>query len=73
MNPTTSMHEPAIRDIPLCRLALAPENVRKTPPDAAARDEPTRALPDAERRVTELALAGVVDPRWAAGAGRAAP
>ena len=28
--------EPAIRDIPLCRLALAPENVRKTPPDAAA-------------------------------------
>ena len=36
MNPTTSMHEPAIRDIPLCRLALAPENVRKTPPDAAA-------------------------------------
>ena len=36
MNPTTSMHEPAIRDIPLCRLALAPENVRKTPPDEAA-------------------------------------
>ena len=37
----------------------------------AARDEPPRALPDAERRVTELALAGVVDPRWADGAGRA--
>ena len=36
MNPTTSMHEPAIRDIPLCRLALAPENVRKTPPDESA-------------------------------------
>ena len=36
MNPMTSMHEPAIRDIPLCRLALAPENVRKTPPDEAA-------------------------------------
>ena len=30
------MHEPAIRDIPLCRLALAPENVRKTPPDPQA-------------------------------------
>ncbi len=30
------MHESAIRDIPLCRLALAPENVRKTPPDEAA-------------------------------------
>ncbi len=25
---------PLIREIPLCRLALAPENVRKTPPDA---------------------------------------
>ena len=36
MNPTTSMHEPAIRDIPLCRLVLAPENVRKTPPDEGA-------------------------------------
>ena len=36
MNPMTSTHEPAIRDIPLCRLALAPENVRKTPPDEAA-------------------------------------
>ena len=36
MNPTTSMPEPAIRDIPLCRLALAPENVRKTPPDESA-------------------------------------
>ena len=30
------MHEPAIRDIPLCRLALAPENVHETPPDEAA-------------------------------------
>ena len=38
-----------------------------------AREEPPRALPDAERRVTELALAGVVDPRWADRAGRAAP
>ena len=40
---------------------------------AAARGEPPRALPDAERRVMELALAGVVDPRWAVGTGRAAP
>ena len=40
---------------------------------AVARDEPPRALPDAERRVTEIALAGVVDPRWAVGGGRAAP
>ena len=28
--------EPLIREIPLSRLALAPENVRKTPPDAQA-------------------------------------
>ena len=36
MNQTAPMHEPAIRDIPLCRLAPAPENVRKTPPDPQA-------------------------------------
>ena len=36
MNHIAPPHEPAIRDIPLCRLALAPENVRKTPPDEAA-------------------------------------
>ena len=36
MNPIASPPEAAIRDIPLCRLALAPENVRKTPPDEAA-------------------------------------
>ena len=36
MNHVAPMTEPAIRDIPLCRLALAPENVRKTPPDEAA-------------------------------------
>jgi len=36
MNHTAPMHESAIRDIPLCRPALAPENVRRTPPDAAA-------------------------------------
>ena len=36
MNHIVSMHEPAIRDILLCRRALAPENVRKLPPDEAA-------------------------------------
>ena len=36
MNQIASRPEPAIRDIPLCRLALAPENVRKTPPDESA-------------------------------------
>ena len=36
MNHTASLPETAIRDIPLCRLALAPENVRKTPPDESS-------------------------------------
>ena len=36
MNANASPPEAAIRDIPLCRLALAPENVRKTPPDENA-------------------------------------
>ncbi len=36
MNQIASPPEPAIRDIPLSCLALAPENVRKTPPDEAA-------------------------------------
>ena len=39
MNHIAPMHEPAIRDIPLCRLALAPENVRKTPPDETAESQ----------------------------------
>ena len=39
MNHIAPMPEPAIRDIPLCRLALAPENVRKTPPDEAAESQ----------------------------------
>ena len=36
MNRIASPPDPAIREIPLSNLALAPENVRKTPPDAAA-------------------------------------
>ena len=36
MNAIASPPEAAIRDIPLSCLALAPENVRKTPPDEAA-------------------------------------
>ncbi len=39
MNHIAPPHEPAIRDIPLCRLALAPENVRKTPPDEFAEEQ----------------------------------
>ena len=36
MNFIAPRAEPLIREIPLSRLALAPENVRKTPPDACA-------------------------------------
>ncbi len=36
MNFIAPRAEPLIREIPLCRLALAPENVRKTPPDPQA-------------------------------------
>ena len=36
MNRIAPVAEPRIREIPLSRLALAPENVRKTPPDAQA-------------------------------------
>ncbi|MDE0033173.1 MAG: ParB/RepB/Spo0J family partition protein [Deltaproteobacteria bacterium] len=39
MNRTTPIHEPAIRPIALDRLVIAPENVRKTPADAAAEAE----------------------------------
>ena len=46
MNQIASPHEPAIRDIPLCRLALAPENVRKTPPDEAAQVQLQASAPD---------------------------
>ena len=39
MNDTAPVHEPVIRPIALDRLSVAAENVRKTPPDAAAEAE----------------------------------
>ncbi len=39
MNHTAPIHEPAIRPVPLDRLSIAPENVRKTPPEATAEAE----------------------------------
>ena len=39
MNHIAPIHEPAIRSIPLERLFIAPENVRKTPPVAIAEAE----------------------------------
>ena len=42
MNFIAPRAEPLIREIPLSRLALAPENVRKTQPDSRADAELTR-------------------------------
>ena len=39
MNHPAPIHEPAIRTIPLDRLSIAPENVRRTPPEATAEAE----------------------------------
>ena len=39
MNRIAPPHEPLIRELPLSRLALAPENVRKTPADPVAEAE----------------------------------
>ena len=39
MNHTAPVHEPAIRPVPLDRLSIAPENVRRTPPDVNAEAE----------------------------------
>jgi len=39
MNHSAPVHETAIRPIALDGLVIAPENVRKTPPDAAAEVE----------------------------------
>ena len=39
MNHIAPLHEPLIREVPLSRLALAPENVRKTPADPVAEAE----------------------------------
>ena len=55
MNFIAPRAEPLIREIPLSRLALAPENVRKTPPYAQADAElkasiAALGLPSAHRR-----------------------
>ena len=39
MNHIAPLHKPLIREVPLSRLALAPENVRKTPADPVAEAE----------------------------------
>ena len=49
MNYIAPRAEPLIREIPLSRLALAPENVRKTPPDRRADAELSGAATNAGR------------------------
>ena len=44
MNPTDSPPDAPFRDIPLSRLELAPENVRKTPADASAQAQLTASI-----------------------------
>ena len=44
MNQIAPIHEPAIRSVALDRLFVAPENVRKTPPDANAEAEMKASL-----------------------------
>ena len=53
MNHIAPMHEPAIRDIPLCRLALAPENVRMLAP---APVEPLRQHGPGRAQLVKLGL-----------------
>ncbi len=65
MNETAKPPETRIRAIPLSQLTLAPENARKTPPDAAARDE-LRASIAAHGLIGNL----VVRPDGADGEGR---
>ncbi len=48
MNHIAPMHEPAVRDIPLCRLVLAPENVRKIPSDEAAQAQLQASIAEVE-------------------------
>ena len=62
MNPIAPTPEPAIREIPLCRLALAPENVRKTPPDEAA-DAQLRASIAAHGLLENLTLSPLTGMR----------
>ena len=55
MNYIAPRVEPLIREIPLSRLAFAPENVRKTPPDPRA-DAETQGLDRRPRTVRNLVV-----------------
>ena len=59
MNHIAPLHEPLIREVPLSRLALAPENVSKTPADPVAEAEMKASIAAGGRRLAALkALAG---------------
>ena len=59
MNHIAPLHEPLIREVPLSRLALAPENVSKTPADPVSEAEMKASIAAGGRRLAALkALAG---------------
>ena len=60
MNAIATGAEPLIREIPLCRLALAPENVRRTPPDPLADAELRASI--AAHGLLENLVARAADP-----------
>ena len=60
MNAIAPGAKPLIREIPLSRLALAPENVRKTPPDALADAELRASI--AAHGLLENLVARAADP-----------
>ena len=68
MNYIAPRAEPLIRKIPLSRLALAPENVRKTPPDSRA-DAELKASIAALGLLENLVIRNDEDDRYAVVAG----
>ena len=68
MNYIAPRAEPLIREIPLSRLALAPENVRKTPPDPRA-DAELKASIAALGLLENLVVRNDEDDRYAVVAG----
>ena len=71
MNHIAHRAEPLIREIPLSRLALAPENVRKTPPDPQADAELKASI--AAFGLLENLVVRPEEPNGDAGPGESAP
>ena len=71
MNHIAPRTEPLIREIPLSRLSLAPENVRKTPPDPQADAELKASI--AAFGLLENLVVRPEEPDGDPGSGEAAP